>query len=1152
MPQRVLVKLSPQGLAVAASAKANLRPLYDEPAGQAAFALSGGPQWHVAEIAGEPNPWDAAHTQVAGALGLQPSALIYAEPDLLQKPLAGYDQHPPAAAAALAFAGVPPSPGFGWHLGDAFSQLRSARTQAAGGAGIRIAHIDTGYDPNHPARPKNILHDLERSFVDGDNNPNSAADPNRGNPLDQSGHGTGTIGVLAGGRVAVPGFDDFIGGAPEADILPIRVANTVVLFWTSALAAGLRWAIQQKCDVITLSMGGLPSRAWRENVNLAYESGICLVAASGDCFGGFPTHHVVYPARYKRVVCACGAMSNLQPYYGLPPTQLEGNWGPASSMTAAVAAFTPHIPWPTIQTTQVSPDGDGTSAATPQIAAAAALWLEQHRPQLPEPWMRAEAVRQALFTSAQASDAEHFGRGLLKAADVLRQPVSPGLVKAPEDDDSFAFLRVITGLGLTDGPAREAMFNLELQQLWQTNRDLQAAIPDPDAGGGVSRRQLGQFLDAAIADPAASEALKKHLRSRAPDVAPGPVPAGKPLRRAAEVARPATRRLRAYAFDPSLGLQLRTAAINETVLEVPWENLAPGPCGAYLEVVDYDPASQAWYAVADLNDPYVLARTGFDPSETDPRFHQQMVYAVAMNTIAHFERALGRVIFWRPQPNPDDPFDDSRYVARLRIYPHALRQANAYYSPEKVSLLFGYFQTSAEDSAFQLPDGAVFTCLSHDIVAHETTHALLDGMHRRFNEPSNPDVLAFHEAFADIVALFQHFTIPEVLRSQIAQTRGDLESESLLGGLALQFGRATGSRGALRSAIGKLVVENGRQVWKKLEPNPADYQTVAGTHERGALLVAAVFDAYIRIYRERTRDLFRIYTKGTGVLPPGEIHPDLVNRLAGEAAKSAEHILTICIRALDYLPPVDITFGEYLRGIVTADAELVADDPFHYRVAFVEAFQRRGICPRDLRTVSVDSLKWSPATGAADYAPILPALALIQDYISQSRDLDRQSLFELSRDYRIRLHRELAQTLAAHPDLADALGLDPELLAAHAGSFEVHSLRQVDRIGPDGQRRAQVILVLTQSRGMDAAGASFPFRGGCTLVLEFSPRARQAPPQIHIRYAITKRIGSQSRQQQTRSWLAGANRPLWETYFGANVREPFAFLHNLAGGEDYS
>ena len=80
----------------------------------------------------------------------------------------------------------------------------------------------------------------------------------------------------------------------------------------------------------------------------------------------------------------------------------------------------------------------------------------------------------------------------------------------------------------------------------------------------------------------------------------------------------------------------------------------------------------------------------------------------------------------------------------------------------------------------------------------KTTHAILDGMHRRFNEPINPDVLAFHEGFADIVALMRHFTTPEILQNQIAQTRGDLESESMLGSLALQFGRGAGKRGALR------------------------------------------------------------------------------------------------------------------------------------------------------------------------------------------------------------------------------------------------------------------------------------------------------------------------------------------------------------------
>src|SRR6185436_8905201 len=139
---------------------------------------------------------------------------------------------------------------------------------------------------------------------------------------------------------------------------------------------------------------------------------------------------------------------------------------------------------------------------------------------------------------------------------------------------------------------------------------------------------------------------------------------------------------------------------------------------------------------------------------------------------------------------------------RLRIYPHALRDENAFYDPDKKALLFGYFAARSRLPADGMPGGMVFSCLSHDIIAHETTHAVLDGMQRYFLDDSNADVLAFHEAFADLIALFQHFTYPEILRRQIARARGNLDTETLLGQLAVQFGKATGRRSALRDAIG--------------------------------------------------------------------------------------------------------------------------------------------------------------------------------------------------------------------------------------------------------------------------------------------------------------------------------------------------------------
>jgi hypothetical protein len=64
-------------------------------------------------------------------------------------------------------------------------------------------------------------------------------------------------------------------------------------------------------------------------------------------------------------------------------------------------------------------------------------------------------------------------------------------------------------------------------------------------------------------------------------------------------------------------------------------------------------------------------------------------------------------------------------------------------------ILFGYFRASQTDPGRNLPGQVVFTCLSHDIIVHETTHAVLDGMRPFFAERTNPDVTAFHEAFAD-------------------------------------------------------------------------------------------------------------------------------------------------------------------------------------------------------------------------------------------------------------------------------------------------------------------------------------------------------------------------------------------------------------------
>lgn len=94
---------------------------------------------------------------------------------------------------------------------------------------------------------------------------------------------------------------------------------------------------------------------------------------------------------------------------------------------------------------------------------------------------------------------------------------------------------------------------------------------------------------------------------------------------------------------------------------------------------------------------------------------------------------------------------------------------------------------------------------------------------------------------------------------------------------------------------------------------------------------AVVFDAFLAIYKSRTAVMMRIARGGTEEMPAGEIHPDLVARLADEASKTAAHVLNMCVRGLDYCSPIDINHGDYLRAIITPDRELVASDEYHWK-----------------------------------------------------------------------------------------------------------------------------------------------------------------------------------------------------------------------------
>jgi len=241
--------------------------------------------------------------------------------------------------------------------------------------------------------------------------------------------------------------------------------------------------------------------------------------------------------------------------------------------------------------------------------------------------------------------------------------------------------------------------------------------------------------------------------------------------RAVAITNPPERTLRVYAFDPSRGARLE----NHLSIRVPYEKLQKGPVGRKIAVIDYDASNQCYYEGVDLDTAVILGQGGLAPSEANPQFHQQMVYAVVMDTVRRFESALGREVKWKADRTPSN----SPLHGLLKVYPHAMQEANAFYDPELRALLFGYFGASMEDAGINLPGQVVFTCLSHDIIVHETTHAVLDGIREHFNEPTGLDAPAFHEGFSDIVAMLQHFSFKDSLLDTIQRTGGLIHRQQL-------------------------------------------------------------------------------------------------------------------------------------------------------------------------------------------------------------------------------------------------------------------------------------------------------------------------------------------------------------------------------------
>jgi len=586
-----------------------------------------------------------------------------------------------------------------------------------------------------------------------------------------------------------------------------------------------------------------------------------------------------------------------------------------------------------------------------------------------------------------------------------------------------------------------------------------------------------------------------------------------------------TRPLQIFTLDPSVSF----LAGGSATVAVPFEQLRPGPVGTVFEIDGSRVPPELRKSVTttltlDLDDHALLLADGIAPTPADGHFHLQMCYAVCSLTYAEFTRALGREIVWASgyRASETEPF-------RLRVSPFALaEEKNAAFDQELGCISFGYFHAGENPGGHVVPKGLICTALSHDVIVHETTHALLHALRAQFAMPSNPDVLAFHEGFADIVALLMHFSYPDVVLEAMRASKGSLANASLLTDLARQFGQATSKpvkASALRTALD---VSNAHAFDSDAFANgtqpgvdqPLQYDATFEPHKLGSVLVSAVFEAFATALRRRSARYYRIAGLAPDDLREAELSDELVRALAREATETARQFLTICIRAIDYCPPVDIRLGEYLRALITADSDVVSDDRYYYREALMRSFQRRGIFPDKVGFMSEDALRWK----SPEQELIVPGLAL--------RDL--RFGVEISAPAGEKEMQRRAQALGTflmQPGVAKALHLAPigtplPKNMTYAAPFRIESIRNTRRVAPDGRITTELVAEVTQSCTIMVGKDLMDFAGGCTLIINTAGR---------IRYAIYKSVVSDTRPKEQHDAATGPLKGFWKRSKGVLV-----------------
>ena len=330
-------------------------------------------------------------------------------------------------------------------------------------------------------------------------------------------------------------------------------------------------------------------------------------------------------------------------------------------------------------------------------------------------------------------------------------------------------------------------------------------------------------------------------------------------------------------------------------------------------------------------------------------------------------------------------------------------------------------------------------------------------------DPTNVDVPAFHEGFSDLVALFLHFTYADVVEQAIRDSRGSFSARLAAdrhGPRVRLRAVEVGKTNALRSGVDvDGIAAFDSDVPPTKARGPTAYDPRLEPHALGSVLVSAVFEAFATIVRRKVDRLFRIAGIDPQALGSVALSDALVKAIAQEASDVAGQFLNMCIRAMDYCPPADMELGEYLRALITADAEIEKRDKWGYREALMRSFRRREIFPDHVRFMTEDAVRWD---GPSDRLHI-PALAFSRLQFAgepgrpaSAVELTRQA-HALGRFVTEPAHARVFQLVAPGARLPKGI--------VQAPPATVQSVRVARRATPDGRILFDIVAEVTQTCG---------------------------------------------------------------------------------------